>query len=206
MTIIIKYKSCSPGYSFVVGFIMIPHSLKENTTPLRRIDSTIIGLPSANALRQDNFPGVRMGSDPAIGEHCVIFGNVFIGNRFRCGMEVLIRDNVAIGDDVTIGSRSGIDTNVTISDNVTIGEEVWIPPSTTIGNSAEIKNGVRFIDNPGTVKKTTRKSRGIILGDGCIIGEGSIIGPGVCIGAGALVEPDAQVFEDVPSVVSKKHA
>lgn len=186
---------------------MIPHSLKGNNTPFRIIDTSIIGLPSPEAIRRDTFPGVRMGSDPAIGEHCVIFGNVFIGNRFRCGMEVLIRDNVAIGDDVTIGSRSGIDTNVTISDNVTIGEEVWIPPSTTIGNSAEIKNGVRFIDNPGTVKKTTRKSRGVVLGDNCIIGEGAIIGPGVCIGAGAQVAPDAQVFEDVPSaIVSKKHS
>nr|WP_319375671.1 hypothetical protein [uncultured Methanoregula sp.] len=186
---------------------MIPQPLKENSTPLRRIDSTIIGLPSANALRQDQFPGVRMGSDPAIGEHCIIFGNVFIGNRFRCGTEVLIRDNVSIGDNVTINNRSCIDTNVTIANDVTIGEEVWIPALTTIGNFVVINNGVRFIDLPAPAKKTARKSRGVLLGDNCIIGEGAIIGPGVCIGAGAQVEPDEQVFEDVPSaVVSKKPA
>lgn len=180
---------------------MIPDNLQNNRTPFRMMQSTLIGLPSPHAIRSDKFPGVMIGSDPVIGNHCIIFGNVFIGNQFRCGDNVLIRDNTAIGDEVTIGNWSFIDTDVVVADRVTIKDDVWVPRSTRIGSRVVIGPNVRLLTGPITACTTARSDRGIILEDGCTIGKNAVIGPGVCVGAGARVETNAVVTEDVPSDV-----
>jgi UDP-3-O-[3-hydroxymyristoyl] glucosamine N-acyltransferase len=177
---------------------MIPDNLPGNQGSFRIMHSTLIGLPSPCAIRADKFPGVRMGSGPVIGEHCIIFGNVFIGDRFRCGDNVLIRDNTAIGDGVTIGNWSFVDTDVVVADRATIGNEVWIPRSTRIGCGVGIGHNVRLMTEPVDGSPARRSYRNIILEDGCTIGKDAVIGPGVCVGAGASVEAGATVTDDVP--------
>lgn len=162
--------------------------------------SCLIGLPSPAALRSDKFPGVRIGLNPVMGNHCIIFGNVFIGNQFRCGDNVMIRDNSSIGDEVTIGNGSFVDTDVVIADGVTVGENVWILRSTWIGHRVVIGSDVRFLTDPVAAGTPRRRCRGIILEDGCSIGKDAVISPGVCIGAGARVDDFAVVTEDVPAV------
>jgi UDP-3-O-[3-hydroxymyristoyl] glucosamine N-acyltransferase len=182
------------------GVIMIPFKLDSTKTPLRIHKSIKIGLPSPRAISSERFPGVMIGADPVIGEHCVIFGNVFIGEKFRCGREVLIRDNVAIGDHVSIGDISCIEANVSIADHVVIGNDVWVAQQTTIGSNVIINPHVRFLNILQTEQQHRKRSRpGVILEDGCSIGENAKIGPGVCIGAGACVADGALVTRDISS-------
>lgn len=184
---------------------MMPDTLITEKTLLRIERSSIIGLPSPSAIRADRFPGVSMGPGPEIGAHCIIFGNVFIGNQFRCGDNVFIRENTAIGDKVTIGAWSFIDAGVAIADNARIGEEVWIPRDARIGSGAVIGPRVQFICGPDYPDQSagpanSRTKRRTILEDGCIIGKDAVIGDGVCIGAGAVVEDGAVVTRDMPGV------
>jgi UDP-3-O-[3-hydroxymyristoyl] glucosamine N-acyltransferase len=182
---------------------MIPDNLHENQASFRIMQSTLIGLPSPDCLRSDKFPGIQIGSEPVIGDHCLIFANVFIGNGFRCGDHVLIRENTAIGDGVTIGNRSCLDTDIVLADHVTIGDEVMVPRSTWIGCGVDIGTKVRFLSGPVVASPGLRKDRCIILEDGCSIGNDAIIGPGVCIGAGAHVEAGVTVTENVPPDVQR---
>jgi acetyltransferase-like isoleucine patch superfamily enzyme len=177
---------------------MIPDNLQNTRTFFRVTQSSVIGLPSPNAIRSDKFPGVRIGSDPVIGNHCVIFGNVFIGNGFRCGDHVLIRENASLGDEVTVGSGSCIDIQVVIGDRVSIGENVSVPPAARIGSRVIIGSNVRFLTEPVSLGTAKRGSRAIILEDGCSVGADAVISPGVCIGAGATVNDGAVVTADVP--------
>ncbi len=184
---------------------MIPDNCQNNQVSFRMIQSTFIGLPPPSALRSDKFPGVRIGSDPIIGNHCVIFGNVFIGDRFRCGDNVLIRDCTSLGDDVSIGNWSFIDTDVVVADRVTIGDNVRVSRSTWIGSHVVIGPGVRFLSGSFDAGATPRRCLGIILEEGCIIGKNVVISPGICVGAGARVEDETVVTEDVPSVITLNH-
>jgi UDP-3-O-[3-hydroxymyristoyl] glucosamine N-acyltransferase len=177
---------------------MIPNNCQNNQVSFRMIQSTLIGLPSPSAIRSDKFPGVRIGSDPVIGNHCIIYGNVFIGDRFRCGDNVLIRDNTSLGDGVSIGNWSFIDSDVVIADHVTIEDEVWVPRSTWIGSHVVIGPGVRFLSESFDACATQSRCPGIILEEGCIIGKKAVISPGVCVGAGARVPDETVVNEDVP--------
>jgi acetyltransferase-like isoleucine patch superfamily enzyme len=177
---------------------MIPDNLQNTQTFFRITQSSVIGLPSPDAIRSDKFPGVRIGSDPMIGEHCVIYGNVFIGNGFRCGDHVLIRENSAIGDEVTIGNGSFIDSHVVVGDHVRIGDMICVPRSARIGSRVTIGSNVRFLNEPDSSGASTRVTRAVILEDGCTLGADVIISPGVCIGAGAFVEDGAVVSGDVP--------
>lgn len=176
---------------------MIPESPQNNQMLFRIMHSTLIGLPSPSALRQDKFPGVRIGSDPLMGDHCIIFCNVFIGNQFRCGNNVLIRDNTAIGDAVTIGNDSFIDSDVVIANSVIIGDAVKISRSTRIGNGVVIGNNVQFLSYAVTTRGPARRCRDTLLEDGCTIGQNAVIGPGVCVACGACVEANAVVTEDI---------
>jgi UDP-3-O-[3-hydroxymyristoyl] glucosamine N-acyltransferase len=185
---------------------MMPDTLLNNQMSLRRMQSTLIGLPSPCAIRSDKFPGVWIGSEPVIGNHCLIFGNVFIGNNFRCGDHVLIRDSTAIGDEVTIGNRTFIDAGVAVADCVTIGDEVCIPRFTRIGGQVVISSHVRLLAEPGFQKAIAQRYRDIILEDGCTIGENAVIGPGVCVGSGARVEAGTIVMENVPPVIHRSKA
>ena len=177
---------------------MIPDTLQNNQASFRIMRSTLIGLPSPSALRSNIFPGVRIGFDPIIGNYCIIFGNVFIGNQFRCGDNVLIRDNTSIGDEVTIGDWSFIDTDVVVADGVSIGDDVWIPRTTRIGRNVVIGSNVRLLtDLPMTPHANGGRYGGIILEDGCTIGKNAVIGPGVCVSSGACVEAGAVVTGDI---------
>ncbi|MCK9580506.1 MAG: N-acetyltransferase [Methanoregula sp.] len=178
---------------------MIPDNLQNNQMPFRIQQSTLIGLPSPGALRSDHFPGVRIGSEPSIGMHCVIYGNVFIGDRFSCGDNVFIRDSTAIGDGVRIGEWSFIDSDVVIADSVTIGNEVWIPRFTRIGSDVVIGSGVRFVMDQIFPQPRIQKNRGTILEDGCVLENNAVIGPGVCVGTGARVPEGSVVTGDVPA-------
>lgn len=176
---------------------MIPDNQENNQTLFRIMRSSLIGLPSPSALRMDKFPGVRIGFEPVMGNHCIIFGNVFIGNQFRCGDNVLIRDNTSIGDAVTIGNRSFIDSDVVIADSTIIGDAVNVSRSARIGSGVVIGNNVRFLTSPPNFPITVRKQRGTILEDGCTIGPDTVLAPGVHIGAGAIVESGSVVTEDI---------
>lgn len=178
---------------------MIPDNLQHNVLSFQMMQSSLIGLPSPAALRSDKFPGVRIGLNPVMGEHCIIFGNVFIGNQFRCGDNVMVRDNTSIGDEVSIGNWSFVDSDVVMADRVTIGDDVRVPRSTWIGNGVVIGTNVQFLTEPFEASPPVRRLRGVILEDGCSIGKNAVISPGICIGAGARVDDYAVVTGDVPA-------
>ena len=175
---------------------MIPDNLKNNQTLFRIMQPTLIGLPSPSALRMDKFPGVRIGLDPVMGNHCIIFGNVFIGNQFRCGDNALIRDNTSIGDEVIVGNGSFIDSDVVVADSAIIGDAVNVSRSARVGSGVVVGHNVRFLTSPMPFPITARKYRGTILEDGCTIGHDTVLAPGVHVGADAIVESDSVVTED----------
>ncbi|MDD5141915.1 DapH/DapD/GlmU-related protein [Methanoregula sp.] len=178
---------------------MIPGNLQQFQTSFRMVESTLIGFPSPAALKSEIFPGVRLGADPSIGRHCIIYGNVFIGDRFRCGNDVLIRSETALGDDVTLCTGTCIDMDVVIGNNVTVREDVWIPRFTRIGDNVEVGAGVRLVGEPEFSSSSLVTDRAIVLGEGCVIGKKAIIAPGVSIGVGAVVDEGAVVTSDIPA-------
>jgi acetyltransferase-like isoleucine patch superfamily enzyme len=177
---------------------MISQTKHNTAPPFRVIDSTVIGIPSPRAIRADQFPGVRLGSDYDIGHNCVIFGNVFIGNNFRCGNDVLIRDSASIGDNVTIGDNCFIDTEVSILSGATIERDVCVPNSTTIGERVFVGPKVKFLSEFSPRTSSRHKIPGIILEDGCTIGANVVLSPGVCIGAGSRIAAGAVVTQAIP--------
>ena len=157
----------------------------------------MIGIPSPQAIRDDKFPGVRIGSDPLIGENSIIFGNVFIGNNFRCGNDVLIREETSIGDDVTVGNNCYIDTGVSVAGRTNIEHDVRVPRQTTIGERVFIGTGVSFLSE-ASFDRGSRSIRGAILEDGCTVSAHAILYPRVCIGCGASIAAGTVVTRNVP--------
>jgi UDP-3-O-[3-hydroxymyristoyl] glucosamine N-acyltransferase len=178
---------------------MITPTPHTTSSPIQLQNSTLIGIPSARAIRAEVLPGVRIGSDPLIGRSCFIYGNVFIGNHFRCGDRVLIRDSASIGDGVSIGNACCIDTGVSIASGTAIGENIWIPRHTTIGEQAIVETGVTFHREPFVHGRAERGScRNTLLGDRSCVGANAVVHHGVSIGEGSRIAPGTVVNRDVP--------
>jgi len=175
-------------------YSMIPSHWPASEQLFYRVGSTVIGLPSPRALRSSRFPGVRIGADPSIGGHSVIYSNVSIGNNFACGNGVLIREDTVIGDYVTIRDHCSIGAGVSIANKTRIETHVHIPRSATIGTGVIVGPNVQFLSD----SQSAAKKQDILLEDGCIISEDVILHPGVCVGEGAQVREGTIVTGHVP--------
>ena len=176
---------------------MIPSHWPASKQFIYRTGSTVIGLPSPRALRSSHFPGVRIGNNPSIGGHDVIYSNVSIGNHFTCGDGVLIREDTVIGDNVTIKDHCSIGAGVSISDKTLIETHVHIPRSATIGTGVVIGPNVIFLQDRISSQSAGKKQK-ILLEDGCIINGHVILYPGVCVGEGAQITEGTVVTDHVP--------
>jgi len=173
---------------------MIVNDVHASLPPIRSSRLSLIGIPSPQDIRLNRLSGVRIGGNHGIGSHCIVFGNTFIGDRFRCGDQVLIREQSSIGDDVSLGNGCVVGPGVSIESGTSVGQEVQIPGSATIGARVVIGSRVCFLEHfpeSGSGPHT-------ILRDDCVIGAAAVIAPGVCIGENAQVAEGCIVTRDVP--------
>lgn len=136
-----------------------------------------------------------------IGDNCVIFPDVKIGNDTRVGNFVFIRDNTVIGEYCTIGSYVDIEGDVTIGDHVSlqssgyftrgviIEDEVFCGPRVTTMNDKVMSYRRQSLVFSRTAPRILRAAR---------VGGASVLLPGVTVGQNALVGAGSVVTRDVP--------
>jgi acetyltransferase-like isoleucine patch superfamily enzyme len=107
------------------------------------------------------LPGAQIGQDCNICSHCLIEGDVVIGNRVTVKSGVQLWDGLRVGDDVFIG------------------------PNVTFTNDKHPKSG-----NANFKLQSTRIEAGASIGGGAVILPGLVIGAGATVGAGAVVTKD----------------
>lgn len=105
--------------------------------------------------------GAQIGQDCNICSHCLIEGDVIIGDRVTVKSGVQLWDGLRVGDDVFIG------------------------PNVTFTNDKHPKSG-----NVNFKLQSTRIEAGVSIGGGAVILPGLVIGAGATVGAGAVVTKD----------------
>lgn len=125
------------------------------------------------------LPGAKIGQDCNICAHCLIEGDVLVGNRVTLKSGVQLWDGLRVADDVFIG------------------------PNVTFTNDLYPRNG-----NRSYTKLYTIIEAGASVGGGATILPGVRIGQGAMVGAGAVVTNDvpagATVVGNPSRVVSIK--
>jgi UDP-2-acetamido-3-amino-2,3-dideoxy-glucuronate N-acetyltransferase len=139
-----------------------------------------------------------------IGQHCVIFPDVFIEEGTRIGNFVMIRSDTRIGQGCTIGSYVDIEGEVTIGNNVSlqsscyitrgviIEDDVFCGPRIATMNDKRIchrRPALTFERNAPRILRAAR------------VGGGSLLLPGVTVGENAFVAAGSVVTRDVPDCV-----
>jgi acetyltransferase-like isoleucine patch superfamily enzyme len=141
----------------------------------------------------------KIGARARIRTGAIIYGDVYIGDDFQTGHQVLLREQTKIGRHVLLGTQSVIDGQVTIGDFVKIETHVYIPTHVEIGSFVFIGPGVTITNDRYPLKlRDQYKPEGAILEDGVTIGGGVTIVPGVRIGRDSFVAAGAIVTKDVP--------
>lgn len=142
---------------------------------------------------------VEIGEGGVVRSFAVIYGDVKIGTRFRCGHHVLIREFTTIGDHVTVGTGTTIDGQVEIGDHVKLESHVYIPTHTSIGNHVFIGPGAVLTNDRYPQRlRDEYEPDGPIIEDSVTIGARAVVLPGVRIGKGSMVAAGAVVTRDVP--------
>ena len=136
-----------------------------------------------------------------VGEHCVIFPDVTIGDGTRVGNFVFIRSNTQIGQGCIIGSYVDIEGDVVIGHHVSlqsscyitrgviIEDEVFCGPRVTTLNDKRMSYRRPSLTFVRAAPRILRAAR---------VGGGAVLMPGVTIGENALVGAGAVVTTDVP--------
>lgn len=142
-----------------------------------------------------------MNTPYRIGQHCVIFPEVSIGDGTRLGNFIFIRDRTAIGRGCVIGSYVDIEGDVSIGDHVSlqsacyvtrgviIEDEVFCGPRVTTMNDKRMCHRRPSLVFERAAPRILRGAR---------VGGGSVLLPGVTIGENALVGAGSVVTKDVP--------
>jgi acetyltransferase-like isoleucine patch superfamily enzyme len=157
-----------------------------------------LGFPSREYLGVKEFPGVTIGDEAVIRSGSVIYCEVFIGDRFQCGHNVLIREKTVIGNNTSVGTASVIEGYSSIGNNVRIQSMVFVPTHTEIADGVFIGPAVVLTNDryPPTGKP---KLKGPVLEENSVIGAKAVILPGVRVGKGAAVAAGSVVTRDVPA-------
>jgi acetyltransferase-like isoleucine patch superfamily enzyme len=160
-------------------------------------NNTTLGFPSKDNLVKTDFRGAVIGKKGVIRSGTIIYSDVWIGDNFSSGHNVLIRENTRIGNNVSVGSSSIIEGRCTIGDNVSIQSMVYIPTDVTIEDNVFIGPNV-VLTNDKYPPKGGENLQGPVIGEGASLGANSTILPGIKIGRGSLVAAGAIVTKDVP--------
>lgn len=144
------------------------------------------------------------GGETVIGDGAVVRGgsvvyrDVFVGDDFTTGHNVLLREGSRLGDDVLLGTNAVVDGNVTMGSRVSVQSCAYIPPETTIGDDVFVGPCAVVTNDPYPVR-TDDDLVGADVSDHVSIGANATIMPGVSIGEGAFVAAGSVVTEDVPA-------
>lgn len=152
-----------------------------------------------NVIHQTSFvdPAVHLGEGNYIGPHCIIRGNVVIGNHNRfeafCsiglpgeyrGKESL--GTVVIGDDNVIREFVTIHSALEGEDATVVGSACYLMTKSHIGHDTLLENDVT-VSSLSIVGGHSRIMKGANLGLGSILHQRSVIGSYCLIGMGAVV-------------------
>lgn len=176
---------------------MIEYGLNSIGPDTQIFEPVTVGFPSRENLSRTGFRGTTIGKNAILRSGTVIYCDVFIGEGFQTGHNVMIRENTRIGNRVAIGTATIIEGHTIIGDDVNLQSMVYIPTETRIGNRVFIgPNSV--LTNDRYPPRNVDGLKGPTLMDGAAIGANVTILPGICIGKGSLVAAGAVVTRDVP--------
>jgi acetyltransferase-like isoleucine patch superfamily enzyme len=176
---------------------MIEYGINTVGEDAQIFEPVTLGFPSRDKLKRTGFHGTTIGNRAIIRSGTIIYCDVFIGDDFSCGHNVLIREQTRIENRVAIGTASIIEGRVAIGDDVNIQSLVYIPTDTTIGNGVFIgPNSVLTNDRYPPLR--SGRLQGPTISDNAAVGANVTILPGVHIGEGALIAAGAIVTRNVP--------
>jgi acetyltransferase-like isoleucine patch superfamily enzyme len=140
---------------------------------------------------------IHVGDDVVIDDNCLIDAKGESNAGIRIGSGVFIGRNSILssknGDiELADGANVGFNCEIFSASRVRIGANVLMAAySYVIGGDHD------FSDASRPVLEQTRRSAGVMIGDGAWIGAGAKILDGVTIGEGAVIGAAAVVREDV---------
>ena len=102
-----------------------------------------------------------------MGNHCIIFGNMFSGNQPKYGDNIIIWDNTSIVNAFSIGNGSIIDSDIVVANSAIIGDAVNVSHSVCIGSGVVIGHSVRFLKPHIIFPLSSQKTRGTLFKYGC---------------------------------------
>ncbi len=128
--------AASPAYSkrldeTTAAAVIVSEKVLESEKVLVRVQNPSLALVEVSAFLH---PVCR----PVVG----ISQDAYVGQNFRCGMDVSIYPGVFIGDDVTLGNRVTVHAGVVIDDRVVVGDDVILCPNVSVLDRCEIGNRV----------------------------------------------------------------
>jgi acetyltransferase-like isoleucine patch superfamily enzyme len=177
---------------------MIEYGVNRLGEGAQIFEPVTLGFPSRENVTRTGFLGTTIGNRAIIRSGTIIYCDVFIGDDFSCGHNVLIREKTRIGNRAAIGTASIIEGQVVIGNDVSLQSLVYVPTGTTIGDHVFIGPNT-VLTNDRYPPSRTGGLRGPTLSDWAAVGANATILPGVCIGEGALVAAGAIVTKDVPA-------
>jgi UDP-2-acetamido-3-amino-2,3-dideoxy-glucuronate N-acetyltransferase len=136
-----------------------------------------------------------------MGQYCVIFPDVGIGESSRVGNFVMIRSNTVIGEGCVIGSYVDIEGDVIIGNHVSLQSGVYITRGVVVEDDVFCGPRVITMNDKRIVHRrpnlTWERAAPRIL-RAARVGGGSVLLPGVTVGENAFVGAGAVVTRDVP--------
>lgn len=134
---------------------------------------------SANIHPLSDVQTNQIGSGTRVWQFVVVLQGAVIGKNCNINAHCLIEGNVIIGDNVTVKSGCYLWSGLRLEDNVFIG------PNVTFTND----KFPRSKQYPDEFAKTIVR-KGASIGGGAVVLPGVIIGENALIGAGAVVTKD----------------
>jgi acetyltransferase-like isoleucine patch superfamily enzyme len=142
---------------------------------------------------------IRIGSNVVVDDNCLIDAKGESNRGISIGDGVFVGRNTILScknGDIELGDTANIGFNCEVfsASRVTIGKGVLMAAySYVIGGDHD------FSDPSKSVLEQSRRSAGVIVGDGVWMGAGAKILDGVSIGEGAVIGAGAVVRENVPA-------
>jgi UDP-2-acetamido-3-amino-2,3-dideoxy-glucuronate N-acetyltransferase len=138
----------------------------------------------------------------SLGQHCVIFDEVSIGDNSRVGNFVMIRSQTSIGKNCTIGSYVDIEGDVQIGNNVSLQSGCYITRGVIIEDDVFCGPRIVTMNDKRIVHRRSQLTfdrQAPHIKRGARVGGGSVLLPGVVIGENAFVGAGSVVTKDVPA-------
>ncbi len=138
----------------------------------------------------------------SLGQHCVIFDEVSIGDDSRVGNFVMIRSQTSIGTNCTIGSYVDIEGDVQIGNNVSLQSGCYITRGVVIEDDVFCGPRIVTMNDKRIVHRRSQlnfERQAPHIKRGARVGGGSVLLPGVVIGENAFVGAGSVVTKDVPA-------